>query len=59
MIRNWSMARCATWEVEVGRVMRLGQPRQKVSMMPFQTLVGCGGMCLSFQLRKEAQMGGS
>jgi hypothetical protein len=49
----------ATWEVEIGRIMIQGQPRQKVSKTPSQPMTGYGGTCLSFQLCWKAQVGRS
>jgi hypothetical protein len=40
----------ATWEVEIGRIVVQGQPRQKVCKTPSQQMAGFGGTCLSFQL---------
>jgi hypothetical protein len=48
----------ATWEVESGRIEIWGQPGQKVCKIPSQPMSGHGSMHLSFQLHKEAQIGG-
>jgi hypothetical protein len=40
-----------TWEVEIGRIMVWGQPRQKVHKIPSQPIKNWfGGMCLSSQI---------
>jgi hypothetical protein len=48
----------ATEDMEMGRIVVPGQPEQNVHETPPQPMPGHGGMCLSPQLFREAQVGG-
>jgi hypothetical protein len=47
----------ATWEAEIWQIIIQSQPVQKVPETPSQPMAGCGVVCLSSQLPREAQAG--
>jgi hypothetical protein len=44
----------AFWEVEIGKIVIQGQVREEVHETVSQPMVGYSGVCLTFQLHKEA-----